>query len=158
LNPTVDCVAQRGPGEYTAVFGYTNSASSTVIVPIGGNNEFTQPAGTPAGRGQPVAFQTGTQHGAFVVDFDGNSLTWTLGAESATASSASPACTTTQGPNGPTTSFGSGPPILLWPDPGAILPGTLLDTEVGANGFATGELPGSFHVTSDGASTYEIPI
>ncbi len=116
VTPVLDCVAS-GPGVYTGVFGYKNTSSSPVVVPIGSNNKFTGgAAGSPPGRGQPIDFASGTQDGAFVVDFDGTALTWQLGGHSVTASSSSTACTTTQGPDGPVVNFG-GTPILLHPNP-----------------------------------------
>jgi RHS repeat-associated protein len=160
LTPIVNCVAQTGPGQYTAVFGYSNSTSSTIVAPIGSTNEFTEPAPpvAPAGRGQPIAFAPGENDGAFVVDFDGTALTWQLGDTSVTASSSSPACATTQGPNGPVVTIG-GNTVLVHPDPTTILSGSILPTEtVPTTGFAVGGLRGSFSVTGDGASTYQIPL
>jgi len=156
VTPIVNCVAQTGSGQYTAVFGYQNDSAQTIVVPIGQTNGFSS---TPVGRGQHVAFLPGEHDGAFVVDFAASDeITWNVGEQQVTASSSTTACTTTQGPNGLVVTLG-GSPILLLPDPGAILPRTLVPTETDPeSGLAAGALQGTFQVTGDGAATYSIPL
>jgi Carbohydrate-binding module family 5/12 len=143
LTPNLNCVLQQGSSpRYSAVFGYTNASTATVIVPIGTSNGFD--GGQPA-RGQPTAYAAGVHDGAFVVDFDGSPLTWTLGQMSATASASSPMCQTTPSPDGPVVHFpsmGTAPPILVQPDPAVLLPANIVATETTPSGAAVGTLPG----------------
>jgi RHS repeat-associated protein len=153
VTPILDCVATTA-GIFTAVFGYDNESGGTVIAPIGPTNEFS---GAPLGRGQPISFLSGKHDGTFVVDFDGNALSWTLGGQTVTASGSSKKCLATEGPDGPVVDVG-GTPILLHPDPGLIVPGSVVGTETDADGNTVGALPGDFQVTGDGAAAYSIPL
>lgn len=89
VTPTLACVAQNRPSLFTAVFGYTNSTSSVITVPVGTNNTFKP---TPRDRGQPTSFLPGSVPRAFTVGFDGSRLTWTLNGQSVSASSKSAPC------------------------------------------------------------------
>ena len=62
--PLLDCVVTNRDGSWTAVFGYRNTSSSTVTIPVGARNKVT-----PAtyGAPQPTTFRPGTHHGTFTV-------------------------------------------------------------------------------------------
>jgi len=62
--PLLDCVVTDRDGSWIAVFGYQNTSSSTVTIPVGARNKVT-----PAtyGASQPTSFRPGTHRGAFTV-------------------------------------------------------------------------------------------
>lgn len=93
LTPVLDCVEPTVTG-FRARFHTENQLPySSVSVPVGAFNGFSPGA---AGRGQPTifpdGFTTARAGSAFTVDFASSSLTWTLGARSVTASSATVRC------------------------------------------------------------------
>lgn len=89
LVPIVGCVSQIGNGQYRAHFGYRNPNASAIEVAVGQANGF---APDPVNRGQPQVFQPGQQNDVFEVVFGGEATTWTLGTQSASASSSSTPC------------------------------------------------------------------
>jgi uncharacterized repeat protein (TIGR01451 family) len=107
IKPTLECVSYTGvstsdkkneqateqaanaEGTYTAFFGYVNTNSVAVSLAVGKNNQF---ASQPDDRGQPTAFEPGTQSAAFAVDFKGNSLVWRLDGSTVEANKNSPGC------------------------------------------------------------------
>lgn len=103
--PVLTKVVRLGAGAFRATFGYTNTSTAFVSVPVGRDNRFS-PA--PAGRGQPTLFAAGRQSGAFTVDFDGRPITWTLSGISVTASAADAPVGGGGGDPSPGTSGGSG--------------------------------------------------
>ena len=76
VSPSVTCV-DKGATTYTARFGYLNPGSATVSVPVGSQNGFS-PA--PVDRGQPIAFEPGSDTAAVEVSGirNGTRLVWTL--------------------------------------------------------------------------------
>ncbi len=91
VRPILECVRDEGKGHLVAVFGYENPNPVAVAIPVGPQNGF---APTPIDRGQPDVFAPGRspRTGAFLVPFDGNDQTWTLGPLSVTAHADSPGC------------------------------------------------------------------
>ncbi len=98
VRPILECVAEEGPGRYTAHFGYRNENDHAVFIKHGPRNRFS-PA--PPDRGQPWLFRKGRTaaypRAAFRVSFDGSELVWTLRGpdkktRSASASRTSPRC------------------------------------------------------------------
>jgi len=89
VTPIVECVEELGPDKFVAHFGYDNTTTATVQVPIGKHNRFVP---KPKDRGQPTDFLAGTHHDVFSVPFDGKPLAWLLTAKHAIATKASPAC------------------------------------------------------------------
>jgi uncharacterized repeat protein (TIGR01451 family) len=87
VTPTVQCVESRSDGLY-AHFGYKNSESATVNIPVSLVNRFDP---TPGDRDQPEAFQPGTHPDVFTVPFS-DTLRWILAGRSETASSDTPRC------------------------------------------------------------------
>jgi hypothetical protein len=91
--PKLECVAFKDGKPYEAVWGYENDNGFPVTIPVGNSNGFT-PA--PVDRGQPTVFEPGRLKGVFETTFDGaQTLVWTVGGKSATASKASTRCTAT---------------------------------------------------------------
>ncbi|MDX2022506.1 MAG: Calx-beta domain-containing protein, partial [Deltaproteobacteria bacterium] len=95
LRPILECVTADGPGQYTAHFGYLNTVTDSVSVPVGANNKFTP---SPLDRGQPVLFAPGRHVDVFTVAFNGSNLVWKLGPRTSTASSNSTRCPTNVAP------------------------------------------------------------
>ena len=89
VKPVLDCVIERAPGRFVAVFGYVNSHDQAVAIPVGKFNRM-QPA--PQDRGQPGRFQPGRHRNAFRVEFTGGQMAWFLADERAAASSRSERC------------------------------------------------------------------
>ncbi len=98
ITPTVTCVDVNTDGSVTAHFGYVNSWTSQMTIPVGvrsgGANAFSP---TPEDRGQPTQFQPGTFSDVFTVTFTEPALTWLLDdakgtPNSATASASSTRC------------------------------------------------------------------
>ena len=82
VKPVLDCVIERAPGRFVAVFGYVNSHHQAVAIPVGTFNRM-QPA--PQDRGQPGRFQPGRHRNAFRVEFTGGQMAWFLADERAAA-------------------------------------------------------------------------
>ena len=66
LVPLLDCVVNNGDGTYTAHFGYLNSGSEVIDLPVGPKNMFV---GGDKDRGQPTAFFPGEHLSEFSVVF-----------------------------------------------------------------------------------------
>jgi hypothetical protein len=94
VEPTLQCVWTSASG-FTAVFGFNNSSTSTVVAPLGSLNGFT-PA--PADRGQLTSFPPGKVTTAFTVNWSSGSITWNLLGRTRAASSASTPCASTPAP------------------------------------------------------------
>jgi hypothetical protein len=96
VKPILECVFHdtgtgTGTGQYDALWGYTNTSTIPVTIPVGSQNSFSP---SPADRGQVTTFSPGTHDNVFVVSWSGASdLTWAL-LHSDTASITSKACGT----------------------------------------------------------------
>lgn len=97
LVPVLDCVVNNGNGTYTAYFGYINSGSEVIDLPVGPKNKFVD--GDPD-RGQPTAFFPGEHTSEFSVVFGAlETLKWMVKADGdrrhiVEASATSEACAT----------------------------------------------------------------
>lgn len=92
--PLLECVIDNGDGTYTAYFGYLNNNTVSVTIPVGADNNFS-PA--PQDRNQPTEFEPGrTEYwpdAEFSVTFnEGETLTWTLDGNTATANEETVPC------------------------------------------------------------------
>ncbi len=78
VRPILECVLNRGNGDYTAFFGHLNENNIPIGISIGPNNFFN----SSQNEGQPSSFTTGRTafypNAEFSVDFDGSDLVWTL--------------------------------------------------------------------------------
>jgi Domain of unknown function DUF11 len=93
VTPVLECVVFANGVPDRAVWGYLNPNAFPVEIPLGPTNAFS-PA--PANRGQPVLFEPGQVVGQFQTPFAGaTTLTWTLGAATASAGSGATRCTAT---------------------------------------------------------------
>ena len=116
LVPLLDCVVNNGDGTYTAYFGYLNSGSEVIDLPVGSKNMFVN--GDPD-RGQPTAFFPGEHTSEFSVVFGAlETLKWMLKADGdrrhqVEASATSEACATEP----PTTPTPTPPPPTPTPTP-----------------------------------------
>ncbi|HEX4525442.1 MAG TPA: hypothetical protein VH108_01720 [Gaiellaceae bacterium] len=91
LVPILECVVFRAGAPDQALWGYRNENDFAIQVPIGAANGF---APAPADRGQPKLFEPGRWTGTFQTPFGSDAtLAWTLGGQTATASSSSTRCT-----------------------------------------------------------------
>jgi len=82
LSPVLERVIDNCDNTYTAWYGYENSNSFEVVIPVGKDNNIhgleTQP--------QVTKFKPGRVHDAFPVVFDGNKIVWNLTGHTAAAS------------------------------------------------------------------------
>lgn len=90
LHPTLNCVVERGSGQFEALFGYFNDSRTQILLPVGPQNRFTP---NPEGRGQSIRFFPARVDAAFAVLFDGSEIVWNLPGGSVAASAQSPRCT-----------------------------------------------------------------
>jgi hypothetical protein len=91
--PTLECINNNNNGSYTAFLGYDNQDKLTFSIPTGVRNSFS----TTTDLGQPVEFLPGLHAKDFFIEFDGNTIVWTLVGPDSVArtvqfSSSSPAC------------------------------------------------------------------
>ena len=97
LVPLLECVENNGNGTFTAHFGYLNTGSSVITLPIGSKNMFV---GGDQNRGQPTVFNPGLHPAEFTVVFGAlDTLKWLLKADGdrrhqVEASATSEACAT----------------------------------------------------------------
>ncbi len=90
LTPTVNCVATIDSTHTGAVLGYKNTSGAAVTLGVGAHNAVSPGA---ADRQQPIQFSTGTAPITAFISFPtGSHLAWTLGNQSALATSSSPVC------------------------------------------------------------------
>jgi hypothetical protein len=94
VEPTLSCVWTSNSG-LTAVFGFNNSSTSTVVAPVGSLNGFS-PA--PTDRGQPTTFPPGRVTSAFTVAWTSGSITWSLLGRTRVASGSSVPCASSPAP------------------------------------------------------------
>ena len=85
VEPTLTCVWTSSSG-LTAVFGFNNSSTSTVIAPVGPLNGFSP---SPTDRGQVTTFPPGKVTSAFTVAWSSGSITWTVLGRTRTATASS---------------------------------------------------------------------
>ena len=91
--PRLECVDFRDGAQDVAYWGYENTNSHPVSIPIGNQNRFRP---DPEPRGQPTMFEAGRVVGQFSTRFEASTpLTWDLSGNTATASASSPRCTAT---------------------------------------------------------------
>jgi hypothetical protein len=95
VEPLLTCVWTDAGGGLTAVFGYNNSSTSTVIAPVGSLNSFS-PA--PSGRGQTTTFPPGRVNSAFSVAWSSGSITWSLLGRTRTATPSATPCASAPAP------------------------------------------------------------
>ena len=90
VKPVLKCVDKLANNQYRAHFGYTNSSSSSVSIPVGFFNRFWPP---PISRGQPTVFAPGSQADVVQVTFSGFSASiWVLGDHFSVATKFSKLC------------------------------------------------------------------
>jgi hypothetical protein len=94
VEPTLSCVWTSGSG-FTAVFGFNNSSTSTVVAPIGSLNGFSP---SPTDRGQLTTFPPGKVTSAFTVAWSSGSITWSLLGRTRLASGSSTPCASSPAP------------------------------------------------------------
>jgi hypothetical protein len=110
ITPTFSCVIKHeNTWGWTAVLGYDNSSRYTVVYPVGPGNVLT-----PVERNgeQPTRFEAGSHPGVLTVEFQtGNSVTWTVGGRSVTATMNDKTCPSAT--ELPEEGNGTGPAIAL---------------------------------------------
>lgn len=112
----VVCVT-KGASTYAARFGYTNPGSATVSVAVGPRNRFSP---GDEDRGQPIAFEPGTDAAAVTVGEipNGTTLTWALVTAAARSATASDSFATTCEPIDPPTDVRPVVPYVVCVEPG----------------------------------------
>lgn len=94
--PRVECVFANGNGTFTASFGYDNTTGEPVAIPAERGANDVSPAS--ADIRQPSTFASGEVRNAFTVTWDGATpLTWQLGRDVVTATSATARCPASAG-------------------------------------------------------------
>jgi hypothetical protein len=164
--PTVRCVTRFDDTHWSAVFGYDNPLDIEVGVPLGASNQLV-----PAAPGyQPVtSFAPGVHPSVFIAPFDGSSIGWKLGNQTATAGPASPRCQIEEYPPQPPSaavlypgeSAGPAGPSLsgrFQPDtlgPGRVIEAAPLPWGVGtASGVFALQAPAAFRLHIVGGNMY----
>ncbi len=95
VKPTLKCVDRLSSSSYRAHFGYVNTSSSSISIPVGFYNRFFP---NPQGRGQPTVYLSGTQTDVIQLTFTSSSfIAWVLGSGTATATRNSKLCPTGTG-------------------------------------------------------------
>ena len=96
VKPTLKCVDKLSSTSYKAHFGYVNTSSSSISIPVGSfYNRFFP---NPTGRGQPTVYLAGTQPDVVQVTFSSQSfVAWVLGSGAITATKNSKLCPTGTG-------------------------------------------------------------
>ncbi len=95
VKPTLKCVDRLSSSSYKAHFGYVNTSSSAIPIPVGFYNRFFP---SPADRGQPTNYLSGTQADVVQVTFSSSSLvSWVLGSGVVIATRSSKLCPTGTG-------------------------------------------------------------
>jgi hypothetical protein len=93
LTPLLTCMDNLGGNKYKAHFGYNNTSSKSVRVPVGLLNFFVP---LPQNQGQPIDFAAGNHPDVFKVTFstkDGwDRLAWWLSGRRALATQRTPLC------------------------------------------------------------------
>jgi hypothetical protein len=98
VRPVLKCVEKTGTNTYSAHFGYTNSSSASISIPIGFFNRFFP---SPINGGQPTVFSPGTQPDVVRVPFNRTgAVAWILGVSFDIATSRSRACPIVTGTGG----------------------------------------------------------
>lgn len=93
VTPLLNCIQpDTVNGGFLAHFGYTNSNSSTVNIPVGSSNWLVSSSTFLNGL-QPTSFAPGTQNNVFQVHFSRRSfVSWFLNGNQAMATGSSPQC------------------------------------------------------------------
>ncbi|MFT7579767.1 MAG: TonB family protein [Myxococcota bacterium] len=106
VRPQLMCVSPLDDGGMAAYFGWENEKDDVRTVPVGDDNMFLP---GNADRGQPTLFPPGTPgsypEGAFVVAFEGESVTWRLGPRDLEVTRDSPRCPTPSSAPPPTRDY-----------------------------------------------------
>ena len=90
VRPTLKCVETTSPTEWRAHFGYTNTSSDAVTIPVGLFNRIWPP---PLGRAQPAIFAPGAKEDVAQATFNPlGSTAWVLGSAFVMASARSTPC------------------------------------------------------------------
>jgi hypothetical protein len=104
VKPTLKCVDKLSSTSYRAHFGYVNTSSSSISIPVGFYNRFFP---SPQGRGQPTVYAAGAHVDILQVTFASSSvMAWVLGSGVVAATRTSALCPT--GTGGATGSGGAG--------------------------------------------------
>ncbi len=88
--PILECVWHVNGTSWLALWGYSNSSSSTQTIPIGSGNSFSPGA---ENQGQPTAFQPGTVNNLFTAPFVASEPpAWTLDGTTVSSSPSDKKC------------------------------------------------------------------
>jgi hypothetical protein len=90
VSPILECVWHVGSTKWLALWGYSNSSSSTQTVPVGTSNSFSPGA---TNQGQPTSFGPGTHDNVFTVPFVASKPpAWTLDGTTVSSSPSDKKC------------------------------------------------------------------
>lgn len=169
LVPRLTCTVDEGVARI-AVFGYQNSSGASVLAATGTSvNRFDpdpDPRYVSLTRQPPSTFEPGEHKAAFAIRYVpfAGSITWQLGASSASTLDAAPTCGRST-IDGIDYVDGGGERVEVGRDPGVFGAGAIKPTPTPLMGAdqtpgtaAVGKLPGAFSVSDDGAARYTIPL
>ena len=165
VKPYVTCIANRGGGRFTAVFGYVNQPSTNAHVPVESGRNFVSPG--PVDRGQPTWFKgaTGGENvhaAAFAADFHPPAtISWNVADRTAVASADTTQfrqCVLNDRGDEGTSLIIDGREYPLSVDSERVAASAVLPTEQPEPGRAAGTSRAALNVTEDGAATTTIPI
>ena len=153
----------RAAGGFTAVFGYTNSGSENVRIPVG---DLNQVSGGAVVHGQPQWFKASSSPGAsedfaFTADAATTSdeVIWKVGGQTARANASTARCRhNPNGADGEEITVGD-KTITIAYSPTKVATQAVKPTAatIGATG-TMGTLLGTLDVTSNGNASYTIPL
>ena len=91
ITPILECVRRNSSTSYTAYFGYNNYNNADVFIPYGTKNNISSGFSGTSGSTVKIFF-TGRRTNVFSINFNGDTITWTLNGTNVTASKKSPVC------------------------------------------------------------------
>ena len=165
VKPHVTCIADRGGGRFTAVFGYVNQPSTNAHISVESGRNAVSPG--PADRGQPTWFKGATagenvHPAAFAADFyPPATMTWSLADRRAVATADITQfrqCVLNERGDEGTSLILDGREYPLTIDGERVSANGVLPTEQPEPGQAAGTSRAALNVTDDGAATTSVPI
>jgi RHS repeat-associated protein len=161
VTPILNCIATSSDGTFRAIFGYTNNTAQNISIPsYDSSNRIQRNSQIIYDPIVPGWFPVGQKSGVLIVPFaSGENVSWTIGANAATASQTSPVASCTINTDG-TITESNGTTFSLPGPQTAAYQATATQIVNTSDGFSSpaGKTNGTFAVTDDGSATYHIPL
>lgn len=91
--PHCDCIENMGNEGYRIWFGYENTGTATVTIPIGDGNKLTGGGLDGIDQGQLRVFEQNVHNRSFSVHINGGNINWVLDGTTVTGNTSLPPCT-----------------------------------------------------------------